>query len=144
MNSTITELMGGFLAPDIAEQVLAGADRPFAEPVMSHACPPAAIGQAGGRRSVWLVDNRQPERLRHLASAGGRRATGRGAVSGVVRPGFEDRSRLKARLAGQRAPMTQRDPDEADPIEPEDEPIEEPHPVGRRQAAINRENDPPA
>jgi alkylation response protein AidB-like acyl-CoA dehydrogenase len=29
MNSTTTELMGGFLAPDVAEQVLAGADGPF-------------------------------------------------------------------------------------------------------------------
>lgn len=42
--------------------------------------------------------------------------------------------------------MTARDPHEADPIEPPEDPTEEPeaHPVGERQAAINRENDPPA
>jgi hypothetical protein len=37
--------------------------------------------------------------------------------------------------------MSTRDPDEADAIEPTDE---EPQPTGERQAAINRENDPPA
>ncbi len=29
MNSTITELMGAFLSPDVAEQILQGADGPF-------------------------------------------------------------------------------------------------------------------
>jgi hypothetical protein len=36
--------------------------------------------------------------------------------------------------------MSTREPDEADAIEP----TEEPHPTGEPQAAINRENDPPA
>jgi len=36
--------------------------------------------------------------------------------------------------------MSTRDPDEADPIEP----AQEPQPTGEPQAEINRENDPPA